>query len=360
MKKKEFLTAVIVICVFGMTLTSQVRRFVSGNAEITHISDERKTEVAANKIPFGGESDRKTRQNEAEGRLQDEKIQDRNFQNRSLEDSQKQSSTADQIPIEEERKQESLTTEAEETTLVPEKEGTPLPKEETVDDSDKSDKTLHSAKAGNESQGEFAGKTVNGLRTLVESLALSSITQAESSKTADLSQEEKQPEPSELSESPALAAEVEKDSSMTAVIPPISILGEGAETVSEEMTEQDYRHELDETAAQIEKLKNSETSTTAWSYLNMADYELKLWDEQLNEIYEDIVNRLEPEAAEALRQEERKWISEKDAAAKRAASRCRGGALEGLEHTASLAASTKERAYYLLDTYGSSLPQEEK
>ena len=136
-----------------------------------------------------------------------------------------------------------------------------------------------------------------------------------------------------------------------------------AETASEgtreELTEQDYRQELADTEALVEQLKNSGTDTSTWSYLNMADYELKLWDDELNAIYKDIISRLDTEEAEALKKEEREWIRKKDEEARKAASRYKGGTLEGLEHTASLAKSTRERAYALLDSYGSCLPQEE-
>lgn len=90
-----------------------------------------------------------------------------------------------------------------------------------------------------------------------------------------------------------------------------------------------------------------------------ADYELKLWDDELNVIYKDIMSRLDTEEAEKLKKEERTWIRQKDEDARKAASRYKGGTLEGLEHTASLAKSTRERAYALLDSYGSCLPQEE-
>ena len=132
-----------------------------------------------------------------------------------------------------------------------------------------------------------------------------------------------------------------------------------SEGTKEEMTEQDYRQELADIEVLVEQLKNSRADTSTWSYLNMADYELKLWDDELNVIYKDIMSRLDTEEAEKLKKEERTWIRQKDEDARKAASRYKGGTLEGLEHTASLAKSTRERAYALLDSYGSCLPQEE-
>lgn len=126
-----------------------------------------------------------------------------------------------------------------------------------------------------------------------------------------------------------------------------------------EMTAQAYRQAFDELAAQIERFKREKTDTSTWSYLNMADYELRCWDDKLNELYEDIIGRMDEEDAGKLREEERDWIKKKDEDAKKAAARYKGGTLEGLEHTASLAGSTKKRAYELLEDYGSVLPQEE-
>ena len=51
-------------------------------------------------------------------------------------------------------------------------------------------------------------------------------------------------------------------------------------------------------------------------------------------------------------------IRERDTAAKQAAERYKGGTMENVEYTASLANSTRDRAYELLDLYESYLPAE--
>ena len=136
-------------------------------------------------------------------------------------------------------------------------------------------------------------------------------------------------------------------------------VSETEDEMEEQATAQAYQRELDSAAASIKKLKSSETDTSTWSYLNLADYELKLWDDLLNRIYQDIMEHMDETEAEELRKEEKAWIKQRDADAKKVSSRYSGGTLEGLEHTASLAKSTKERAYELLEDYGSFLPQEE-
>lgn len=152
------------------------------------------------------------------------------------------------------------------------------------------------------------------------------------------------PEPEELKE------EASDTSSPKNVSPSESALAESA-------AEADPLE--DSAAASIKKLKSAETDTSTWSYLNLADYELKLWDDLLNRIYQDIIEHMDETEAEELRKEEKAWIKKRDADAKKVSSRYSGGTLEGLEHTASLAKSTKERAYELLEDYGSYLPQEE-
>ena len=87
-------------------------------------------------------------------------------------------------------------------------------------------------------------------------------------------------------------------------------------------------------------------------------YEYRLWDAELNQIYQAIMAVLPDEETDTLRGLERRWIRERDTAAKQAAERYKGGTMENVEYTASLANSTRDRAYDLLDLYESYLPAE--
>ncbi|MFR8036230.1 lysozyme inhibitor LprI family protein [Clostridium fessum] len=87
-------------------------------------------------------------------------------------------------------------------------------------------------------------------------------------------------------------------------------------------------------------------------------YEYRLWDAELNQIYQAIMAVLPDEETDTLRGRERRWIRERDTAAKQAAERYKGGTMENVEYTASLANSTRDRAYELLDLYESYLPAE--
>lgn len=113
----------------------------------------------------------------------------------------------------------------------------------------------------------------------------------------------------------------------------------------------DYQARLAELDSQIQKIREEGTESTTYSMKAAAENELKLWDSELNAVYNDILKRMSTEEAEKLVTEEREWMKKRDAMAVEAAKKSAGGTLEGLEYTASLALSTRERAYQLADLY---------
>lgn len=112
-----------------------------------------------------------------------------------------------------------------------------------------------------------------------------------------------------------------------------------------------YRTRLEELDVQIQKMRSTETESTTYSMKTAAENELKLWDSELNNIYNDLITCLDEEQTTKLVTEEREWMKARDAKAVEAAKKSAGGTLEGLEYTASLAASTRERAYELASVY---------
>lgn len=113
-----------------------------------------------------------------------------------------------------------------------------------------------------------------------------------------------------------------------------------------------YRERLEELDAQIQKSReNQSASNINASAKNAASSELKLWDNELNLIYNEIMDRLNETQASALVKEEREWIKERDRMAAEAAKASSGGSLESVEYTVSLAETTRMRAYELVDTY---------
>ena len=113
-----------------------------------------------------------------------------------------------------------------------------------------------------------------------------------------------------------------------------------------------YRNRLAELENRIQKNREAQTaSNNSNSAKTLADSELKLWDNELNLIYNAVKDDLDDGEAADLIEEERAWIRERDRKAIDAAKASAGGSLESVEYTASLADSTRERAYELLDRY---------
>ena len=113
-----------------------------------------------------------------------------------------------------------------------------------------------------------------------------------------------------------------------------------------------YRKRLAELENRIQKNREAQTaSNNSNSAKTLADSELKLWDNELNLIYNAVKDDLDDGEAADLVEEERAWIRERDRKAIDAAKASAGGSLESVEYTASLADSTRERAYELLDRY---------
>ncbi len=112
---------------------------------------------------------------------------------------------------------------------------------------------------------------------------------------------------------------------------------------------------LDDLDIQIQKMRDAQVDSTAYSIKALADTELKLWDRELNNVYIQIMDQLDEEEQLKLARQQREWMNQRDVQAEAAAPRNKSGAIESAEYTASLAASTRQRAYDLLESYQSYL-----
>lgn len=127
--------------------------------------------------------------------------------------------------------------------------------------------------------------------------------------------------------------------------------------VEELVTYEDFQKKLREADQSMEELRTSgSVSNTTDSMKRTADYEYRLWDTERNRIYTAVLNRMSEKEAERFRSEERTWIRNRDQTARQAAEKFSGGTMESLEYTASLSASTRARAYEILEEYGHLLP----
>lgn len=93
----------------------------------------------------------------------------------------------------------------------------------------------------------------------------------------------------------------------------------------------------------------------------IADEIWKFWDDELNAIYQELRGSLTEEEFDALREEERAWLKNRDElAARAAASENSSNSAQNLAYTRSLAESTKLRVYELAEMFYSYCREEEK
>ena len=111
------------------------------------------------------------------------------------------------------------------------------------------------------------------------------------------------------------------------------------------------KNRLEELDKQIQQMRDNQVESTAYSIKALADTELKLWETELSSIYMQIMDRLNSDEETALARDQRQWMNTRDAAAEKSAPQTSGGSIESAEYTASLAASTRQRAYDLLESY---------
>ncbi len=125
----------------------------------------------------------------------------------------------------------------------------------------------------------------------------------------------------------------------------------------ESSTENPYLIRLQELDAQIRKNRDSQGTAAAGAVLSReaASGELKLWETELNAIYDAAADRLDDRKTEELIAGQREWLKKRDAAAVEAAKNSAGGSRESVEYTVSLTESTRARAYELAETYGNVL-----
>lgn len=74
---------------------------------------------------------------------------------------------------------------------------------------------------------------------------------------------------------------------------------------------------------------------------------LRNWDDTLNNVWRLLESELDESKMEALRKEERNWISQKEEQVKAAGQECEGGSMQSLAESMKAAELTKERVYEL-------------
>lgn len=79
--------------------------------------------------------------------------------------------------------------------------------------------------------------------------------------------------------------------------------------------------------------------------------EYESWDNLLNEIYGVLNEQLSVDEMESIKDEQINWLHIRDSKAEESANEVKGGTLEPVVYTSSLAESTKSRCYELIEKY---------
>ena len=124
----------------------------------------------------------------------------------------------------------------------------------------------------------------------------------------------------------------------------------GDKKTTQQSKKQTYKKKLDDIQIGLKDLTDLYAGNTM-EMKSAASQEYERWDKALNEIYGVLKQELSTENMNKLKQEQIKWISDRDDKAKKASSQYKGGTAEPLVYTSSLAQTTKERCYELVEKY---------
>lgn len=98
-------------------------------------------------------------------------------------------------------------------------------------------------------------------------------------------------------------------------------------------------------------LKEKYDSGITQQIVEAASEEFEKWDDMLNEVWSELKGQLPEEDMDKLTEEQVNWIKSKDEKSETAANEVKGGTMEPLSRVMSLAISTKERCYELVNEY---------
>ena len=132
-----------------------------------------------------------------------------------------------------------------------------------------------------------------------------------------------------------------------------------AQAPEESAETEDYRTQLAriqerlvQVEAQIARIRSSDTDSNVYNVKNLAQSELKIWERELDAVYDLLMDSLPEEEAEELKKEQQSWLEKASNDAREAASKKSGGSMESVEYTAAMAKAARARVYELLELYG--------
>ena len=132
-----------------------------------------------------------------------------------------------------------------------------------------------------------------------------------------------------------------------------------AQAPEESAETEDYRTQLAriqerlvQVEAQIARIRSSDTDSNVYNVKNLAQSELKIWERELDAVYDLMMDSLPEEDAEELKKEQQSWLEKASNNAREAASKKSGGSMESVEYMAAMAEAARARVYELLELYG--------
>jgi uncharacterized protein YecT (DUF1311 family) len=120
-------------------------------------------------------------------------------------------------------------------------------------------------------------------------------------------------------------------------------------TVSQKTQKQEYKEKLDKIQLGFDGFDYDAAPTN--DMFQEVCKEHKEWDDELNNIYGILKVQLSPSDMKKLQNEEIQWLKDRDAKAKKDSAEMAGGSMEKVLYEGSLAKSTRERCYELVDKY---------
>ena len=148
----------------------------------------------------------------------------------------------------------------------------------------------------------------------------------------------------------AEAAQIYSDDDVPVEAVPISPLtgAQNGEIRSYRMV--DYKQRLLDLDTQIQKMREQETDSNVYSIKTSAETELKMWESEMNTIYNSLLESLGDEEAAKLAAEQQNWMKSWDAKAAESSGN-NSVSVEGIGYAATLVSLTRDRAYELAGRY---------
>lgn len=112
----------------------------------------------------------------------------------------------------------------------------------------------------------------------------------------------------------------------------------------------DYKQRLMDLDAQIQRIRKQDTDSNVYSMKTSAETEFKMWESEVNTIYNALLAILTEDEAAGLAADQQEWLKNRDVNAAESSGR-NSPSVEGVGYAATLASLTRERAYELAGWY---------